>query len=44
MRIHVFSDREHGEDLFSVATVGHVLRSMVKLEAENDMGSRVSND
>jgi hypothetical protein len=33
----VWFQRERGEALLSVATVGHVLRSMVKLEAENDM-------
>jgi hypothetical protein len=41
VRTHVFLtvwfQREHGEALLSVATMGHVLRSMVKLEMENDM-------
>jgi hypothetical protein len=29
--------REHGEALLSVAIMGHVLQSMVKPEAENDI-------
>jgi hypothetical protein len=31
------SKKECGEALFSVAIMGHILRSMVKSEAENDM-------
>jgi hypothetical protein len=41
MRTHVFLtvwfQREHCKALLSVAIMGHVLRSMVKSTAENDM-------
>jgi hypothetical protein len=33
----VWFQREHGEDLLFFAIMEHVLRSMVKSEAENDM-------
>jgi hypothetical protein len=42
MCTHVFTlavwfEREHGKSLLSIAMKKHVLRSMVKSEAENDM-------
>jgi hypothetical protein len=44
MRAHVFLtnwfQREHDEDLMSFAIMGHVLRSMVNSDAENDMETK----
>jgi hypothetical protein len=37
----VWFQRERDEALLSVAIMGHVLRSMVKLEAENDRTTKI---
>jgi hypothetical protein len=36
----IWFQRERGEALLSVAMMGHVLRSMVMLEEENDMEAK----